>query len=68
MRRVLIDHAKARCAQKRGGGAAVVQLDDAMAAPEQRVDDLLALNEALERSSDSIRARSKSLNVTSSPA
>jgi RNA polymerase sigma factor (TIGR02999 family) len=49
MRRVLIDYAEARRAQKRGGGAAVVRLDEAMAAPVQRVDDLLALNEALER-------------------
>jgi RNA polymerase sigma factor (TIGR02999 family) len=49
MRRVLIDHAKARRAGKRGGGAAHVALDDTLAAPERRVDDLLAIDEALNR-------------------
>jgi RNA polymerase sigma factor (TIGR02999 family) len=49
MRRVLIDHASGRRADKRGGGAAHVSVDDALAAPERRVDDLLALDEALNR-------------------
>jgi RNA polymerase sigma factor (TIGR02999 family) len=49
MRRVLIDYAEARRAQKRGGGVPVVQLDDNLEAPEQRVDQLLALDEALNR-------------------
>jgi RNA polymerase sigma factor (TIGR02999 family) len=47
MRRVLIDHAKTRAADKRGGSAAHVPVDDAIAAPERRVEDLLALDEAL---------------------
>jgi RNA polymerase sigma factor (TIGR02999 family) len=49
MRRVLIDYAEARRAQKRGGGAPVIQLDDSLEAPEQRIDQLLALDEALNR-------------------
>ena len=49
MRRVLIDYAEARRAEKRGGGAANVTLDDTIAAPEHRVDDLLAIDEALNR-------------------
>jgi RNA polymerase sigma factor (TIGR02999 family) len=49
MRRVLIDYAEARRAQKRGGGVPVIQLDDSLEAPEQRVDQLLALDEALNR-------------------
>ena len=49
MRRVLIDYAEARRAEKRGGGAAHVTLDETVAAPERRVDDLLALDEALNR-------------------
>jgi RNA polymerase sigma factor (TIGR02999 family) len=47
MRRVLIDHAKARAADKRGGGTAQVPVDETIGAPERRVEDLLALDEAL---------------------
>jgi len=49
MRRVLIDHASARAADKRGGGADHVSVDDAIAAPERRLEELLALDEALNR-------------------
>jgi RNA polymerase sigma factor (TIGR02999 family) len=50
MRRILVDHARARMAQKRGGGAQRLTLGDADAAhaPEPAVD-VLALHEALER-------------------
>ena len=48
MRRVLVDHARSRSYQKRGGGAQRVTLDDkALAAPAMDVD-LLALDRALE--------------------
>lgn len=49
MRRILIDHAVARRAAKRGGGAVAEPLDDAVAMAVARGDDLLALDEALER-------------------
>jgi RNA polymerase sigma factor (TIGR02999 family) len=49
MRRVLIDYAEARRAAKRGGGAEHLSLDDTIAAPERRIDDLLAIDEALNR-------------------
>ena len=49
MRRVLIDYAEARRAEKRSGGAVHVALDETVAAPERHVDDLLALDEALNR-------------------
>ena len=50
MRRVLIDHAVARRAQKRGGGQAVETLeDDAIALVEERAEELLDLDAALER-------------------
>ncbi len=49
IRRVLIDYAEARRAEKRGGGAAHLMLDNTIAAPERRVDDLLAIDEALNR-------------------
>lgn len=51
MRQILIDHARAKAAQKRGGGAVVGSLDDSQAeeAAELRMEpaQLLALNEAL---------------------
>lgn len=49
MRRVLVDHAVAKKAQKRGGGRSRVPLHEELAAIEQRPDDLLALDEALKR-------------------
>ncbi|MBD3162500.1 MAG: sigma-70 family RNA polymerase sigma factor [Candidatus Latescibacteria bacterium] len=49
MRRVLVDHARAKRADKRGGGKAPQPLDEALAAYEDRPEDLLALDEALTR-------------------
>ncbi len=49
MRRILVDHAVARRAQKRGGGAVAAPLDDALAMAAARGDELLALDEALDR-------------------
>jgi len=50
MRRVLIDHARAHAAEKRGGGAALrLSLDDVQLPLEQRAADFLDLDEALER-------------------
>ena len=49
MRRILIDYAVARRAQKRGGGVTLQPLDDAVAMAVARGDELLALDEALGR-------------------
>lgn len=49
MRRVLVDHAVARRAAKRGGGAVPLELDDAVAMAHQRSEELIALDEALRR-------------------
>lgn len=52
MRRVLIDYADRRRAQKRGGGDAGVTLDDSMpalAAVDRHADELRAIDEALTR-------------------
>lgn len=46
MRRILVDHARAHAADKRGGGAALIPLDERIAAAESNVD-LLALDAAL---------------------
>ena len=47
MRRILVDFARNRNYQKRGGGANQVSLDEAMVAAKERSDDLVALDEAL---------------------
>ena len=50
MRRVLVDHARARLAGKRGGALQRVTLGDVGSAPADNTDlDVLALHEALER-------------------
>jgi RNA polymerase sigma factor (TIGR02999 family) len=52
MRQILVDHARARRAQKRGGGAAHVPLDDALGAIADgaaSAETVLALNDALAR-------------------
>ncbi len=49
MRRIMVDHARQRQALKRGGGAIRVTLDEAAAVTETRADELLALDEALEK-------------------
>ena len=48
MRRVLVDHARTRGFQKRGGGGRQVSLDDAMLASPAPTVDVLALDRALE--------------------
>jgi RNA polymerase sigma factor (TIGR02999 family) len=49
MRRVLVDHARRRDADKRGGSQVRVQLDEALAVADATNVDLLAINEALDR-------------------
>lgn len=49
MRSVLVDHARYRGTQKRGGTARRVPLDEIVALYEQRAIDLIALDEALEQ-------------------
>jgi len=49
MRRILVDHARSRGSLKRGAGAARVPLDEAIAVPETSPEEVLELNDALER-------------------
>src|SRR5262249_14142889 len=49
MRRVLVDYARARGCQKRGGGVRAESLDDALVASPENAPDVLALNDALDR-------------------
>ena len=43
MRHILVDYAVARKAQKRGGGAVAIELDDAALATESSIEEVLAL-------------------------
>jgi len=47
MRQILVDHARKRCAGKRGGGERAISLDDDLAAPG-RPAEIVALDDALE--------------------
>jgi len=49
MRRVLVDHARMRKAEKRGGGMTKVPIDFAIASVEARQIDVLDLDAALKR-------------------
>jgi RNA polymerase sigma factor (TIGR02999 family) len=49
MRFVLVDYARTRTAQKRGGGESDVSVDDVQIAADERAFDLLALDETLEQ-------------------
>jgi RNA polymerase sigma factor (TIGR02999 family) len=47
MRRILVEAARSRDSQKRGGGAPVISLDEALVLPTEPGSDLVALDEAL---------------------
>ncbi|MEP7363975.1 MAG: sigma-70 family RNA polymerase sigma factor [Acidobacteriota bacterium] len=52
IRRILVDHARAHKAEKRGGGAGVLSLDEAIGVPEKRDIEILSLNDALTQLSE----------------
>lgn len=50
MRQILVDHARRRLAEKRGGGAFAVELDEGrVGAADDRAEVLVALDDALEK-------------------
>ena len=49
MRRILVDQARARLSQKRGGGGRRVSLDEEMVISTERMDDVLVLDELIEK-------------------
>jgi len=49
MRRILIDNARRKKSQRRGGGHQLINLDDAELAIEEPSEDIVALDEALEK-------------------
>ena len=52
MRRILVDSARARGGQKRGGGVPKVTLDEALVGPQAKGPDLVALDDALQTLSE----------------
>ena len=48
MRRILVDHARTRHREKRGGGASMLALNEAIDTPRRRSVELIALDEALD--------------------
>jgi len=49
MREILVDQARRKAARKRGGGGRRIDLSDGLAVIEPPADDLMALDEAIER-------------------
>lgn len=49
MRQIIVDHARKRSAQKRGGGEALRSLDEARAVVDEEAQRIIELNEALEQ-------------------
>jgi RNA polymerase sigma-70 factor, ECF subfamily len=49
MRRILVDHARSRARQRRGGGVRVVSIEDANAVAPDPAIDLVVIDEALNR-------------------
>jgi RNA polymerase sigma factor (TIGR02999 family) len=49
MRQVLVDHARNRNSQKRGGGALLITLDESAAIDEVNAQDMLDLHRALDK-------------------
>jgi RNA polymerase sigma factor (TIGR02999 family) len=49
MRRILVDHARSRLRDKRGGGADVLPIDDVVVFSEERSGQIVQIDEALER-------------------
>jgi RNA polymerase sigma-70 factor, ECF subfamily len=47
MRHILVDRARARLAERRGGGAKLVSLDEAFCFSPEKSDELIALDDAL---------------------
>jgi RNA polymerase sigma factor (TIGR02999 family) len=59
MRRILLNHARDRLADKRGGGAEHVEIEDAVILTEKKSAELIALDEALEKLAEFDKTKSR---------
>lgn len=59
MRHVLVDHARGRLRQKRGGGAALIPIDAAVVLSSQQVEQVVAVDLALQRLANSDERKSQ---------
>jgi RNA polymerase sigma factor (TIGR02999 family) len=59
MRRILVDYARGRKYQKRGGGALQVSLSEAESLSDERTTDLVALDDALKSLAEIDRRKSE---------
>jgi RNA polymerase sigma factor (TIGR02999 family) len=59
MRRILLNHARDRVAGKRGGGAQHVNLEDVTVLTPEKSEELLALDEALEKLAEFDKTKSR---------
>jgi len=63
MRLILVDHARSRAAEKRGGGGAALPLSAIQIAVAERSTDLLALDEALSRLAEFDARKSRAVEL-----
>ena len=63
MRRILVDHARTRLSQKRGGGQRPLPLVEALVFSEERSEELLDLDEALQRLENEDRRASRVIEL-----
>jgi RNA polymerase sigma factor (TIGR02999 family) len=59
MRHVLVDHARERLRQKRGGGAALIPIDAAVVLSSQQVEQVVAVDLALQRLANTDERKSR---------
>ena len=59
MRQILVDHARRKSADKRGGGRMRISLHDRLTVSTERSEDVLALDDALQRLSEISEDRAK---------
>jgi len=59
MRHVLVDHARERLRQKRGGGAALIPIDAAVVLSSQQIEQVVAVDLALQRLANTDERKSR---------
>ena len=63
MRRVLVDHARSRQREKRGGGMPILIFDEILHSPDQRPPEVLAVEEALQELAEHDAERAQILEL-----